>query len=223
MLRIEARVQRPRQQTLLTAPFTKRSCVVYSSSVSRMLHDSVHPVPAAFTSDCIDFQVSLVDAPHIEVEVRGEDVCLFEMRGGGQHVERRGSERLPDTWSDFLMAHRSAPHALGTAAPQQRPGGIPLEMRECALVVGATVTLVGELQRTGDGTLALRPLLTTGGSGSGSSTPRGLAPGPSPRELWRTSWEHGSEIDDELAAAAAASEAGGCGCEQRIDKVLVCD
>jgi len=221
LLRLEVRVQRPRQQTLLVAPFTKRPCVVYSCSVSRLLHDSAHVVPSAFAADSIDFQVSLVDAPHIEVEVRGDDVCLFEMRGGGQHVERRRSDRLIDTWRDFMMTHRTAPHSLGASPPPQ--GGIPLEMRECALVVGATVTLVGELHRTGDGGLALRPLLTPDRNGNENSIARGLAPGPSPRELWRTSWEHGSETDEELAAAAAASEAGGGGWEQRIDKVLVCD
>lgn len=223
LMRLEAQVQPPRQQPLLMTPFTKQPCVVYSCSVSKLLRDSVHPVPAAFAADSIDFQVSLVDAPHIEVQVRGDDVCLFDMRGGGQHVERRGSKRLPDTWNDFMMAHRTAPHPLGTSAPLHPQGGIPLEMRECALVVGATVTLVGELHRTGDGSLALKPLVTPGGSGSGNSTPRGQVPEASPRQLWQTSWEHGSEVDTELAAAAAASEAGGGGWKQRIDKVLVCD
>jgi hypothetical protein len=181
--------------------------VLYSAVVSRRLHDGVHPVPVAFASDhAASFAVSLEDAPHVHVEIRGEDVSLFDMCEG-MKMEQRSFDQIPDSWEDFISVHRTAPHLSSTL----RSEGAALEFQESALLVGAQVTLVGELHRASDGTLTLRP---KDGNGGGGDVPSHS------RERWLTSWECG--IPGCVGAAPDCSAPPGAP-DLRIDKVLTSD
>jgi len=200
LLRLEAHVQQPMAGILLRAPLTQDSCVMYTSSVYRLLHDGVHPVPMAFAAESVDFCVSLVDAPQVRIEILGEDASLFEMCSG-KHVEHRSFEHIPDSWSDFIAMHRTAPHL--SCLP--RPDGAALEFQECTLAEGTLVTLVGELHRTAEGALSLRPWLAGAARGSHS-----------PRERWRTSWEASS-------SCAQPRQPPPDDTETKIEKVLVSD
>lgn len=177
LVRIEVRVLRPSTGSQLTAPLTKRTCVLYSSAVSRQLHDGVHPVPIAFSFACVNFSVQLVDAPEMIIELKGSDVSLFDMYDG-RWVEQKSFERIPDDWQDFISSHRTSPHLSSTL----RSDSATLEFQECTLCVGALVSVVGELHRNANGTLSMRPW--TGGTEA--SSPKARSP---PRESWRTSWE----------------------------------
>mmetsp|Transcript_62378 Transcript_62378/g.203545 ORF Transcript_62378/g.203545 Transcript_62378/m.203545 type:complete len:825 (-) Transcript_62378:597-3071(-) len=179
LLRLEAYVQRPTGGSQLTAPLTKKTCVLYSSAVSRQLHDGMSPVPVAFSFASVNFTVALVDSPKTLIQVKGTDVSLFDMRQG-RHVERRSFNSVPDDWQDFISSHRTSPHLSATL----RSDGATLEFQECTLCVGALVTLVGELHRDANGVLSMRPWL--GKSDEGSAGQPGLlrerAHGPQPRE-----------------------------------------
>lgn len=190
LLRLEARVQRPTGGSQLMAPLTKKTCVLYSSAVSRKLHDGMTPVPVAFSFASVNFTVSLLDAPHIAIEVKGADVTLFDMREG-RHVERRSFNRVPDDWQDFISSHRTSPHLSSTL----RLDDAVLEFQECTLCVGAVVTMVGELHRNANGVLSLRPW---------SGQDQAARPGP-PRERWRTSWEDWSCVSASAVAHDAAN------------------
>jgi len=227
VLRLEVTVVEPASP--LKAPLTGRPCVLYSAAVSRRLHDGVHPVPVAFHSSSTAFSVVLTDAPHMRVEISGEDVSLFAM-ASGRHTAQHKFGRAPDHWQDFVRMHRAVaplgdPHtSLATfAAPAQ------LDFQECALLVGATATVVGELHRGADGTLSLRPLqggcagpgarAGAGGAGGGRGAQGyatdvaevrvGLMPDSIPTancEAWRTSWERAS--CDGRGHAKAALDSG---------------
>jgi hypothetical protein len=182
--------------------------VLYSAVVSRRLHDGVHPVPVAFASaNASSFTVALADAPHVHVELQGEDVSLFDMCEG-MRMEQRSFDQIPDSWEDFISAHRTAPHLSSL-----RSEGAALEFQECALFVGAHVTLVGELHRGADGALTLRPMHGNGGAGAV----------PHSRERWLTSWEC-SGVPPSCVGGEGRGGAVGAGApEIRIEKVLVSD
>uniref|UniRef100_A0A7S2VJC1 Uncharacterized protein n=1 Tax=Zooxanthella nutricula TaxID=1333877 RepID=A0A7S2VJC1_9DINO len=201
LLRIEAVVAEPLGGSQLTAPLTRRTCVLYSSSASRHLHDGVRPVPVAFAFASVDFSVRMADAPDVCIQIKGSDVSLFDM-GAGRYVERRSFDRVPDDWQDFISAHRTSPHLSASL----RTDGALLEFEECTLCVGASVTIVGELHRDPHGVLFMRPLLDQPQSRH-------------PREGWRTSWEEqlegaGSQADKDVFEGEASSQ---------IEKVLVSD
>jgi len=192
LLRLEATVIGPREGKTLTSPLSRQACVVYSAAVSRQLHDDIHPFPVAFASSSVDFVVSLLEAPHMRVNLLGGDVSLFDMKKG-QRVVRRPFAGAPEHFQDFVLSHRAAPAAEsgaawpGSSAPL-RADAAPLEFRECALLVGAQITIVGELHRGADGSLALRP--------GHRDEP---APGPTPGD-----WENVEK--DELEEPVADAE-----------------
>mmetsp|Transcript_43905 Transcript_43905/g.115949 ORF Transcript_43905/g.115949 Transcript_43905/m.115949 type:complete len:735 (-) Transcript_43905:747-2951(-) len=195
LLRLEACVQRPVAGSQLTAPLTKKTCVLYSSAVSKQLHDGVHPVPIAFACASVNFSVALVDSPGVTIDIKGSDVSLFDM-SGGRYLERRSFERVPDDWQDFISSHRTSPHLSATL----RSDGAALEFQECTLCVGAIVTLVGELHRDANGRLSMRPWL-----GDGCKDSCGIK---QPRERWRTSWEDWSCVDATTVAADSIADSG---------------
>jgi len=184
-IRLEARVegvimdgeQRPGP---LFSPFTRRECVLYTAAVTRPLHQStsVPPVPVSFANAALDFTVVLLtnettrsgqwsgsggtgdpgdELPPIRVKVRGDDVCLFDVRGG-RFSAREVFASTPEHWQDFMLTNRGGA-ALGSAPRSSLMFNSMgcLEFSECALAVGTVVTIAGELLRDSDGTLSLVP------------------------------------------------------------------
>lgn len=178
LLRLEARIDGPLAGcAALTAPLTQRSCVLYSTVVSRERQDGMHSDSVAFASSSVDFSVSLLKAPHISIIINAEDVSLFHV-SGGRCAEQRVLCQAPDHWQYFVIAHHAgAEKPAHGSADGWRVGGcqaaVPLEFQECALLVGASVTLLGELHRDADGLLTLRPW--QGHAGGASEEPAGAA------------------------------------------------
>merc|ERR1719436_1104149 len=90
--------------TALTAPFSGRSCVMYSASVTRYgRRDGVHQPPLAFHMASADFAIQLTDMPEVVVRVHGHDVSLFDM-AEGQYKCEHGFKDAPDAWRGFVLA-----------------------------------------------------------------------------------------------------------------------
>jgi len=168
LVRLQGRIQGPEDgQDALEAPLSRKACVLYSATVSRRLHDDA--ITVAFAEGRADLVVSLMDAPHLLVHVAGADVSLFDLQGGFSAASAALAE-APAHWQDFVASHKT------TALDQGPAADIELEFCERALLLGAPVTMAGELWRGADGSLALRPLQPLGGSARCG-------------EAWRTSWE----------------------------------
>eukprot|EP00931_Biecheleriopsis_adriatica_P041738 TRINITY_DN23820_c0_g1_i2.p1 TRINITY_DN23820_c0_g1~~TRINITY_DN23820_c0_g1_i2.p1 ORF type:complete len:508 (+),score=124.51 TRINITY_DN23820_c0_g1_i2:95-1525(+) len=141
----------------LVAPLSGQNCVLYSAAVARQIHDGMHPVPVAFATASHDFVLAVRSDPGLRVELKGEDVFLFDMHSGRQ-ARHCSFADAPDHWQDFVLTHRAA--AMGgefQPSSALRAEGEALGFQECALLVGAKVTAVGELFRGSDGKLSLRP------------------------------------------------------------------
>merc|ERR1719359_2789700 len=180
VVRLQGRVL-PGSQGKLIAPLSRRDCVHFSASASVKRHDGIHALPVAFHSMCVDFIISLLDAPEIKIKVCGHDVALFDSDKGMTQDQRRFSDS-PDHWQDFILTHRaSGAEAQSSAA--LRSESTSLEFREVALVAGAVVTCVGELRQGHDGVLRLFPC-----GELHAEQPTGVQSGGF-GERWRTSWE----------------------------------
>lgn len=170
---------------VLQAPLTQRDCVVYSSAVSQQTHDGMNPVSVAFEQKQINFELSLLDDPQTRIEVRGEDVRLFDIEEG--HCAKTETfDAAPDHWQVFAM-RRCGDMAgrVGAVSAPPHFGKEPLHFQEYALLVGAHVTIVGELHRLPDGRLELQP--------PALSAPVAAA---KRNEPWRTSWERAGCNDE---------------------------
>jgi len=181
VLRLQGTVTAGRLGSLV-APLSKRDCVHFSASASTKRHDGIHPLPIAFHSMCVDFTITLLDAPEIQIKVCGHDVVLFDSDKGMTQDQRRFSDS-PDHWQDFIMTHR-APGAEAQSSAALRSETSSLEFREVALVTGAVVTCVGELRQGHDGVLRLFPCGEVGAEGPIGDVHQGIS-----GERWRTSWE----------------------------------
>jgi hypothetical protein len=183
-------------------------------AASRQLHDGVPPVPVAFASSSVDFVISLKDAPHILIHLRGEDVSLFDV-GRGRCAERLTFGAAPERWQDFVVTHRAAAPGIDwQTSSQLSADGATLDFQECALLIGGLATFVGELHRGADGTLYLRPLQSDNISTDTSGTPRRR----SLTERWRTSWERGG-----CEAALTTPHEGKEKSKAHFEKVLASD
>merc|ERR1719506_3178483 len=207
LLRLEAYVDGP-SSNALTSPLTGQACVLYSVAVSRQLHDGIHPAPVAFASGSIDFVISLKDAPHVRINLKAEELSLFDMRRG-RRVERKTFAAAPDKWQDFILTHRAGTE--WTTVAQMRSDSSSLEFQECTLLCGALATFIGELHRGSDGSLSLRPLrldnlASDDFAGMPPSSARARHGGQS--ERWRTSWEvdSGCEVDNVASHLPASSK-----------------
>lgn len=157
LLRFQARIEGPVSGAALVAPLTQQACVLFSASASRQLHDGVHPVTVAFQAAHVDFAVTLAEEPHTRVEVRGGEVSLFDVVSG-RTEQVLPFPCAPDSWQDFVNAHRTTVVGAESTSAALRGDGAALEFQECALLVGSKVTLVGELLRGPTGNLSLQPL-----------------------------------------------------------------
>lgn len=180
VLRMQGKVV-PGRQGKLVAPLSKRDCVHFSASASAKRHDGIHALPVAYHSSCVDFVITMLDAPHIQIAIRGQEVALFDTTNGKTEDQRCFSES-PDHWQDFVLTHR-APGADGMSSASLRSESASLEFREVALVAGTVVTCVGEVRRGYDGMLELFPCEEVSAQHSASMQPGIFS------ERWRTSWE----------------------------------
>merc|ERR1719343_254825 len=141
------------------APLSARQCVFYSASVSQNQHDGVHCMPLAYHSSCVDFGIEL-DVPNgemVSVKASMREVSLFDM-GSARFCHERTFGEAPDAWSGFVIAHLTAGHDSPSTMNSSSFMNRTLEFRECALAVGATVTVVGEIVRGSNGHLELWPV-----------------------------------------------------------------
>mmetsp|Transcript_69612 Transcript_69612/g.154053 ORF Transcript_69612/g.154053 Transcript_69612/m.154053 type:complete len:571 (-) Transcript_69612:12-1724(-) len=183
-VRLEAIVHGPLPGSrAITTPLTQLPCVHYGASVSQLANGGALPVPVAFASESIGFTVSLMDAPHMLVEVQGEEVWLFDMEGG-RFTGTSLFGAAPEHWQDFTLFHRTSTGGEGWLHRRESSN---LEFQECALLVGARITLMGELLRDAGGALSLQPWQQADASALDPAKKRRSPP----REPWRTSWEHG--------------------------------
>lgn len=180
-LRLQGTVTAGRQGKLV-APLSRQDCVHFSASASTKRHDGIHGLPVAFHSVCVDFTITLLDAPDIEVTICGQDVALFDSNQCVTEDQRRFSDS-PDHWQDFILTHR-APGTMGLSSAALRSESGSLEFREVALITGAVVTCVGELRQCHDGVLRLFPCGEFGPERSAGDVRAGNF-----GERWRTSWE----------------------------------
>jgi len=250
---------------VLEAPFTRRACVGFSASASRrspaLRGGPLLPVSRGAARVC--FFVTPVDAPEHRIEVDGDDALLLGPLG--RFVDSRAAAEAPEHWRAFARAHQvhrlasglprldSQEHrtaewrrqhpwlthveAAGAVAEEQEPlesAGV-VEFSEEALLIGATVTLVGELCCGASGALSLRPWL--------GHSPLGAGGAPGPAELG-----FGRALDAARPGRAAEGAAQGeppdpevglpepelprcCACAtgasmlnpMHVEKVLVCD
>lgn len=220
LMRLEAYIDGPSVGSAsLTTPLTGQACVLYSVSVSRQLHDGIRPAPVAFASASIDFVISLKDAPHVRINLRAEELSLFDMRCG-RRVERKAFASAPDKWQDFILKHRAGTE--WQTGSQLRADSSCLEFQECALLCGALATFVGELHRGADGTLSLRPLQLESFAHDFSGTPPSSARARSAALSDRTSWECAYEVENVIDRSPRAPSASKDG-SAYFDKVMVSD
>eukprot|EP00930_Biecheleria_cincta_P033269 TRINITY_DN23033_c0_g1_i2.p1 TRINITY_DN23033_c0_g1~~TRINITY_DN23033_c0_g1_i2.p1 ORF type:complete len:444 (+),score=79.22 TRINITY_DN23033_c0_g1_i2:211-1542(+) len=204
-LRLEAIVEEPTEQSVLVSPLTGRSCVLYSAAVARQLHGGMHPVPLAFAAASQKVVLRVRGAQGLRVELNGEDIFLFDMLQGRHSTHCKFAD-APDHWQDFVLTHRAA--ALGgefQPSSALRAEGEALEFQEYSLLVGARVTAVGELHRSSNGSLSLRPC-----SGEGAAVAAGLG------RSNLTAWERrGTQACGAvLAAATLAGSSDACAKER---------
>jgi hypothetical protein len=178
----------------------------------------MHPVPVAFASASVDFVISLRDAPQVRINLRGEDVSLFDV-GKGRCVQRKSFAAAPEHWQDFILTHRAAaPGNDWQTSSHLRSDGTLLEFQECALLVGVLATFVGELHRGADGALTLRPLQIESHSPDISGTHSFDL-----QERWRTSWECGGCEAANVASRPPSPRQGRDEAKVHFEKVLASD
>merc|ERR1719316_1360762 len=105
----------------------------------------------------VSFQIAPCDRLDLRMGVEGEDVFLFNMLNGNfSHTGPFG--KAPERLQDFVVTHRGAvPGGQWQGSSELRMEADMLDFQECALLVGAKVTVVGEMARGAGGALELRP------------------------------------------------------------------
>lgn len=199
-IRLEGMIEGPRSGDALISPLSGKKCVLYSASVARQLHEGIHPVPLAFASSSTTFTITIRDAEDLRVEIKGEDVFLFDMHAGRNSTQCTFAA-AQDHWQDFVLTHRSS--STGTdwqSSSSLRSEKAILDFQECFLEIGAQVTVVGELVRAVDGSLSLRPCQEDEAPlSAGSPTISASRP-----DRYLTSWERGIGQDNSAAECSVA-------------------
>jgi hypothetical protein len=135
------------QQATLRAPITRRDCVLFSTSALEHRLDGVVAPPQAFHSMAVNFVLELT--PHMKLQIRGQDVALFDMVAG-RHEEHVVLREASDLVQDFMRSYRTP--FFGARETDF------LNFQECVLEVGAKVTCIGEVRRSESGELGLWPI-----------------------------------------------------------------
>lgn len=155
-LRFQVRVEGPLCGIPLTSPLSQKPCVVYSAGVSSPSVGGLNPMSVAYAADSQNFMVSLLGAPDVRIEIRGDDCSLLDMSEGFLSQCAKFNS-VPNHWQAFALSRRlSATHHSPPASRLYNEDPI-LEFQECALHLGAHITCVGELSRREDGVLTLHP------------------------------------------------------------------
>jgi len=142
----------------LTAPFSEKTCVFYSASVSHPRHDEIRQPPVAFNTKQTKFCLELQDAPEIRVQVAG-DVSLFNMQTGQEEWQHAFTE-APKNWCSFVLNHLVVSTDAGTHFKKcldLGSDGVFLDFREAALLLGSHVCCVGQVEKDAEGRWSLRP------------------------------------------------------------------
>ena len=132
---------------LLRAPLSQRSCVCF-----RAVAEGSAPKKAA---EAVDFQVSLVGAPWIRIDVQGHEVKLLNAEGAYTPYQVFGD--LPKHWKNFVSPERDSKFLFGLPSPQPPAPEGQFRFREDVLQVGSEVVLCGELIRDSSGRVFLQP------------------------------------------------------------------
>lgn len=193
LIRLEARVEEAASGFCLWTPLTQQACVRYTATVSRQTQGASLSVPLSHQSSSIDFVVSVLDAPHVRIEIEGRDLSTFDMTTGRMSAKRT-FDSAARHWQEFAMTYQIG----GKAQPVSRfrSEHSVLEFQETAIVLGTSITVVGELQRNAVGTLLLRPCLEDRSENAEPATQE-----PS----WKTSWESPDAQDSSSWSAIQGS------------------
>lgn len=163
LMRLQGRVV-AKPGASLNAPFSGRACVRYSASAAKVKHDDgVHPPPIAFHAAGNDFKLVLSDTPELVLTVQGRDVTLFNIASGQQKCEESFAE-ASEACRGFVLAHLLT-HGCGASKGSASlaecvdlsSDATMIEFCECALLVDAEVTCIGEVVRERNGDLSLYP------------------------------------------------------------------
>merc|ERR1719316_281759 len=151
VLRIQGRVV-PGAQGSVTSPLWQRESVMYSASVTPKNANGQIGSPITVHSCSVDFAIQLLDAPHIQLGVCGQDAILFDMIRGVYEKDLTLAE-AGENWQEFVLDHAGADHASAACESDD----LVFQFREVALSLGAIVTCVGEVRRDQYGVLGLWP------------------------------------------------------------------
>merc|ERR1719502_1332325 len=88
LIRLEAKVEEAASGFCLWTPLTQQACVRFAASVSRQLDGCSGSVPMANHCASIDFVISLLDAPHVRIEIEGIGLGTFDMSTGHTTAKR---------------------------------------------------------------------------------------------------------------------------------------
>lgn len=129
---------------LLRAPLSQRSCVFFSAAVEEIPgkgESSQSPLQKKVV-DSVDFQVSLVGAPSIRIDVTGSDLTVLDALEDNW-TPSQSLNSLPRPWREFLEVSQSTTGKF--------------RFREDVLLVGSEVVLCGELLRDSRARFFLQP------------------------------------------------------------------
>jgi hypothetical protein len=176
LIRLEARVEEAASGFCLWTPLSQQACVRFSCTVSQQAKDGSSSTPLSYQCSSIDFVISLLDAPHVRIEIEGGDLSTFDMITGRMSAKRT-FDSAAKHWQDFAENHQIGGKMQSPSRFRSETSA--LEFQETAIVLGTSITVIGELQRNAVGTLLLRPSLDNASEDADESKP----------EPWRTSWE----------------------------------
>lgn len=196
LIRLEARVEEAASGFCLWTPLSQQACVRFNATVSCQTKRSSLPVPMSYQCSSIDFVISLLDAPHVRIEIEGRDLSTFDMSAGRMNAKRT-FDSAARHWQEFAMTHQIG----GKKQPVSRfrSEHSVLEFQETAIVLGTSITVVGELQRNAVGTLLLRP----------SVDDLAEKPAQLSQEAWMTSWES-TDMKDTISLASIRGSLAAC-------------
>eukprot|EP00928_Gymnodinium_smaydae_P020103 TRINITY_DN17767_c0_g1_i1.p1 TRINITY_DN17767_c0_g1~~TRINITY_DN17767_c0_g1_i1.p1 ORF type:complete len:526 (-),score=82.26 TRINITY_DN17767_c0_g1_i1:225-1802(-) len=206
VVRLQGRVA-AMPHSVLKAPLSQSSCVLFSTSAAEVRLDNVAAPPLAFHDLNNDFEIEVSgvdeESTPLHVRVHGHDVALFDM-AFGRHFEEAAFDEAPKHFRDFVRAHRSVGGSRDPA------GSAVVEFQECSLVVGAHVTCVGELRRDWNGQLGLFPIDASASPSGQASQERGRAEPPPPAAVAAREGppERSSSSGSDGSAAAPSSAQG---------------
>jgi len=151
VVRIQGRVV-PGTHGNVTSPLWQRESVMYSASVTPRNPNGTYGLPITVHSRSVDFAIQLLDAPHIQLAVCGQDANLFDMKRGVYEKDLTLAD-AGENWQDFVLNHAGAERTSAAFESDD----LVFQFREVALSVGAIVTCVGEVRKDQYGMLGLWP------------------------------------------------------------------